>query len=1275
MKLLQKGGYVLETEEAFFDWLEKDSNIEDLLKSTLQFLEYKTKVASTLVKSASDELNEYWKSKLLTRIQTEKTIQSSFESSFTKIRTESLSEAMAEKKPLDLADISKLRSMASRVQMDSQSEGEKEEVKYLSRISAQINQTQTLKGLYDERKKEICATYFAKKGNREAYKAALDQKRKSIRAKVNQFIESFTGESNRRHRLYILNYAIDFAQNWTSFQGNYKLNLIITGGAGLGKTTFAKAIGKLFFEFGFLARDVFAIREKTDFIGQYVGWTPMKTYSTLYSALESMVFIDEAYSVSGCGTGASYDYGQEFIDALVDVSQKTRGLISIVAAGYKSEIHNCFLDKNPGMRRRFPNELELTPYSSIDLDNILTSNVLRPIFETQLNTILKIDLLKEPQIYFQSSSKFQEYGKEILLRLPELGKVGEALSQDILNDAKRAEALVSIAKSKIADYPLILRYRTKIIGLYRFFMQLASFDTNFPSFEAMYNAHQFLWKMVTENNPNQTYKYNNYRIMHLIYLSSHQQRREIMKSFLLRKYYSEKEGSLFPNQAGDMDTLAAFIKSQPNIRLNKVPTLEEVTKLFNEYFRSRGGSKFVLKATKTGEAIELLIYHIGGGFINYTDFEESVLTKIFKSFTYDGQSISALWNLNAQTPEHRESMIRKINSFYSEACTTLLREAQESMKSHDSNEKNEKRLPSGIDIRFLEAEAMSFTGANQGVELGDESKMKYLDYVSFGELKEGEEEMRSILNEITAETGTVEAPKTLSLDDAVLCRGEASGKPKPSDPAVLPPGPPVLQRSDAIDLGNAPEDDEIAKLYKAAAETYSRAGPSVPRTKTSYGPPVGLWEQFAREKPTPELPPPPPLTPSFDDPKLPIDKLRIFIHKDKKKPETYFDMEPIIRHRRKIGTREIEEEYQMNVNPLPHVEFPTNPERQAKLAKHDGYAYFLVEWKKGDGAKQFEGQGFVYVLRGSKQCSTKVPLFKLKEKPEFSNLYELIYLGRLDEIYPGLDSKTLGTRTFTKGDKPTGPPPPPPGVPSLSSTKAAGPPPPPPSSNSDKPLKEILEKIYPPTRVELAAFKTKSKGTPEEVEAWIQSYTKKKAMEYAKSKEIELNEPDVLYYGGAPLTSFDGLVGKKLSFAKEYANLHVAKIVSYSEKYGTIEVPISEERSLYYKGYKINYIFTEEGVMKSGDFMYGLLLPSEEATLSELKYPLKFDILDVQDDDKEEAGEEEEGEEEEDEGEDEVEGNGKNEDDEPFAVEFMNESLKGAAADLNQLVGTTTNES
>jgi hypothetical protein len=1200
MKVLQTGGYVLETEEAFFEWLEKDSNIEDLLKSTLQFLEYKTKVASSLVKSSMDELDQYWKTKLMARIQTKKTVEKSFQDSLKLIKIDALSDAVGAKKIEFDSDIRQLSTMASSIQYSAELDAEKEEAKYISRLSSQINQTQTLKGLYDAQKKEICTSYFAKKGNKEAYKAALNKKRTSIRQKVNEFIESFTGESNRRHRLYILNYAIDFAQNWTSFQGNYKLNLLITGGAGLGKTTFAKAIGKLFFEFGLLARDLFQIHEKTDFIGQYVGQTPMKTYSTLYGALESMIFIDEAYSVSGCGTGATFDYGQEFIDALVDVSQKTRGLISIVAAGYKSEMHNCFLDKNPGMRRRFPNELELTPYSSIDLDNILTNNVLRPIFGAQLDSVLKMDLLKEPEIYFQTPSKFQEFGKEIVLRLAELGTQTDAereLYKGLGENANRAASLKQIAQSKIKDYPLILRYRTKIIGLYRFFMQLASFDTNFSSFEAMYNSHQFLWKMVTGNNAQQSYKYNNYRVMHLIYLSNQQQRREIMKSYLLRKFYSEKEGSLFPNQAGDMDTLAAFIKSQPNIRLNTIPTFDEVTKLYNEYFRSRGGSKFLLKATKSVEAIELFIYHIGGGFITYPEFEEGVLSKIFKGLTYDGQTISALWNLNAQTPEHRETIIRKINSFYSQACVTLLREAKESMKTQDSNEKNEKRLPSGIDIRFLEAEAMSFTGANQGAELGDESKAKYLDYVSFGDLSESDDEMRGILNEMTRDTETVEAPKTLMLDDAVLCR---------DDPRV-PKALEAVQGS--LDATIAP----LSMTQKEVADTKKEIEDAKRKIRELYGlapkkavpPPAPPAVAPPPVAPPPAAPralgPPPPLDPPLSMAHAyPLKTLRVFVDDRKRGPSNYSKIPRGISVTRIAGGEDIPEMYSIYGNELPHVSF-SDAARQALV--NESYAYFLVEWTKGLGADTYKGQGFVYALKGSTQCSDKVPLYRKKDIPK--RFYEFTYLGRLDEIYPGLNNASLGKRMFTKPA--AGLPAPPPGVPPLSSTQVI-----------DKDLKEMFDTIYPPTRLELAGYKTKLKEGPEAATAWLQQYKKTKAQEVAKESDFVLNEPYKLYYGGSKLTNFSDLVEKELSISPIYPGLTVAKVTNLETIDGEAVTTIEDDEGakIYYRVYKVKYSFTEDGLMKTGEMYYGLKVFSAESTADQLtKYPLELTLLDMDDED------------------------------------------------------------
>jgi len=805
MEIVQKGGSLLESEEAFFEWLNKDSNIEDLLKSTLAFLDYKKQTADKLVKETYKELDDFWVTNVVTRVKTQQAVTDSFNQAIKKI----------DPKSKDYLDIF---STGSKIERETK--GVSDEVTQVNKLVAGINQTQQLKTLYEKQRVYICQTYFAKKSKPDEYKKALDLKRQSIRKVVNQFIEAFTGDSNRRHRLYILNYAIDFAQNWTSFQGNYKLNLIITGGAGLGKTTFAKAIGKIFFEFGLLARDTFQIREKTDFIGQYIGQTPTKTYPVLYGALESMLFIDEAYSVSGCVTAHSgYDYGQEFIDALVDVSQKTRGLISVVAAGYKTEMHSCFLDKNPGMRRRFPNEIELIPYSIIDLDNILVNNVLRPIFSDQLNTILKLDLLKEPQIYFQKESKFREFGKEILNRLPEIDPsrtMDPSIYTNLLSDENRSSALQAIASSKIQDYKTIIRFRTKIIGLYRFFLQLASFDTNYPSFETMYASHQYLWNLFTGSDANRSYKYNNYRLMYILYLSSQQQKREILKSFLLRNYFSEKEGSLFPNQAGDMDTLAGFIKSQPNIRENTLPTLEEVVKLFNEYFRSRGGSKFLLRATKDADKIDLFIYHIGGGFINYSDFEGTVLTKFFKSLTHDQDDISALWKLGSIPEDQRTKIIQNINKLYSQACVQLLRDAQESLKSNDSKEKNEKRLPSGVDIRFLEAEVNSYMSANQGAELGDPGQMKFLEFVSLGESVDDEAQTSAILKEITRETETDIAPISLTLDPGKYC-----AELKAADLVVAAPPP------------AAPAPPPVPTL----SSTRTNARPPVARTFSTHGPP------------------------------------------------------------------------------------------------------------------------------------------------------------------------------------------------------------------------------------------------------------------------------------------------------------------------------------------------------------------------------------------------------------------------------------------------------
>ena len=1164
MEIIQKGGTLLETEEAFFEWLNKDSNIEDLLKSTLAFLDYKKETAEALVKETFRELDTFWSTNVLSRVKTQQAVTKSFEDAMKKV----------DRTSKDYFDIFTIGST-----IEKSSKTTSDETTQINKLVAGINQTQQLKTLYEKQRVYICETYFAKKSKPEEYKKVLNSKRESIRKVVNQFIEAFTGDSNLRHRLYILNYAIDFAQNWTSFQGNYKLNLIITGGAGLGKTTFAKAIGKIFFEFGLLARDFFQIREKTDFIGQYIGQTPTKTYPILYGALESMLFIDEAYSVSGCVSPAGsfgHDYGQEFIDALVDVSQKTRGLISVVAAGYKAEMHSCFLDKNPGMRRRFPNEIELVPYSIIDLDNILVNNVLRPIFPTQLNTILKLDVLKEPQIYFQKPSKFREFGREILNRLPEIDptrSMDPSIYTNLVSDEKRASALSTIASTKIADYKTVIRFRTKIIGLYRFFLQLASFDTKYPSFETMYAAHQYLWNLFTGGDAKRTYKYNNYRLIHILYLSSQQQKREILKSFLLRNYFAEKEGSLFPNQAGDMDTLAAFIKSQPNIRENTLPTLEEVVKLFNEYFRSRGGSKFLLRASKQGDAIDLFIYHIGGGFINYTDFENTVITKLFKSLTYDQEDISALWKLNTISEEQRTKIIQNINKLYSQACIELLKEAKESLKANDSKEKNEKRLPSGVDIRFLEAEVNSYLSVNQGNELGDANKMKYLEYVSLGEPEQDEEQMSAILKEFTKETDTDIPPISLTLDAGKYCGQLQAAEAAPS----LPPPPPLPSVARTVSVHGA-SSARTFSMHGPQDHYASRPSPEPPRLVVP--PLIAEAEQIQYEQPIDytlighsTVHHDEGVDPSQNPPKM----IRYFIGKGKRAPKYIRSL--WYPSGKVLGPGS---EWTV-VTLLPPVQLDA-----ARKAKASGYALFYLKWSKKPDVK------YVFALVKSNFCDTEVNMFRQKETG--LRAFQLNYVGTIEELYPRIPIPI----TFSLEDAP------PPAAP-------APPPPPPPAAPTAGPTEEMkteakkqLATIYPPDDSEvnlLAAEQNADKKAK-----ILTKYKQMKILKYAKDKTIEIDRPHDLYYKGkrSSIKSFQDLVGKKLTLnEKESWSLQVAEIIETPEIYFTTNDDETGEE-MHLRIVAVKYLEFDIGMSANAQY-YGLILPKANATIDEMgTTPWKF---------------------------------------------------------------------
>lgn len=151
--------------------------------------------------------------------------------------------------------------------------------------------------------------------------------------------------------------------------GSRSLHLAFTGPPGTGKTTVARIVAQMYCGLGLLATDTVVECSRRDLVGQYLGATAQKTSAVIDSALDGVLFIDEAYTLVQEGLTGGDAFGQEAIDTLLARMENDRDRLVVIVAGYDAEIDR-FLGSNEGLASRFARRIRFPGYSPGELAEI-----------------------------------------------------------------------------------------------------------------------------------------------------------------------------------------------------------------------------------------------------------------------------------------------------------------------------------------------------------------------------------------------------------------------------------------------------------------------------------------------------------------------------------------------------------------------------------------------------------------------------------------------------------------------------------------------------------------------------------------------------------------------------------------------------------------------------------------------------------------------------------------------------------------------------------------
>lgn len=207
------------------------------------------------------------------------------------------------------------------------------------------------------------------------------------------------------------------------------LHMVFSGNPGTGKTMIARFMARVYHSLGLLSVGKLVEVDRSGLVAGYIGQTAIKTSKVLAEAKGSVLFIDEAYTLT---SKSENDFGFEAVDTILKSMEDNRDDLVVIVAGY-TDLMEDFINSNPGLRSRFNKYLNFEDYSADEMFAIFKLQCEKSFY------ILDSDAEAELKEYFEAVCE-------------EAGEFGNA--RGVRNTFEKI--LVEQA-NRIAELPTVLR--------------------------------------------------------------------------------------------------------------------------------------------------------------------------------------------------------------------------------------------------------------------------------------------------------------------------------------------------------------------------------------------------------------------------------------------------------------------------------------------------------------------------------------------------------------------------------------------------------------------------------------------------------------------------------------------------------------------------------------------------------------------------------------------------------------------------------------------------